>query len=125
MQIESVLKYIPADRRESLVRKTPLADVLHGAVLFADISGFTTLTESLARTLGARLGAEELTRQLNYVYDALIHETDQFGGSIISFNGDAITCWFDGENSAHRAVTCAFALQQVMKAFDHMPLPNG
>ena len=125
MQIESVLKYIPTDRRQSLARKEPLADVLHGAVLFADISGFTTLTESLARALGARLGAEELTRQLNCVYDTLIHETDQFGGSIISFNGDAITCWFDGESGAHRAVTCAFALQQVMKAFDHVLLPNG
>lgn len=125
MQIESVLKYIPPDRRESLVRKKPLADLLTGAALFADISGFTTLTESLARALGARQGAEELTRQLNRVYDALIHETDQFGGSIISFNGDAITCWFDGDSGTHRAVTCAFALQRVMKAFDLVQLPNG
>ena len=124
MRIESVLKYIPTDRRESLAHRIPLANTLTGAALFADISGFTTLTESLSRTLGPRLGAEELTRQLNRVYDALIHETDQFGGSILGFNGDAITCWFDGASGPHRAVTCALALQQVMNGLENVMLPN-
>jgi len=66
-------------------------------VLFADISGFTPLTEALVRTLGARRGAEELNRQLNEVYDALIAEGDRYGGSVIGFGGDAITCWFDDQ----------------------------
>ena len=66
------------------------------------------LTESLARALGARQGRRTDSAAQPRV-DALINETDQFGGSIISFNGDAITCWFDGDNGSHRAVTCAFA----------------
>ena len=39
-----------------------------GAALFADISGFTPLTEALARELGPQRGAEELTRQLDLIY---------------------------------------------------------
>jgi hypothetical protein len=47
------------------------------------------------RELGPRQGAEELPRQLNLVYAALIAEVDRYGGSVIFFSGDAITCWFD------------------------------
>ena len=47
------------------------------------------------RSLGPRRGAEELTALLNQVYDALIAEVDCFGGSVMGFCGDAITCWFD------------------------------
>ena len=86
--------YIPMDRRQALVRGSSLPDRTTGAALFADISGFTPLTEALARTLGPRLGAEELTHQLNRVYDVLIAEVDRYGGSVIGFAGDAITCWF-------------------------------
>ncbi|MFN8494255.1 MAG: tetratricopeptide repeat protein [Caldilineaceae bacterium] len=68
-----------------------------GAVLFADISGFTPLTNALVAEFGARRGADELTRQLNLVYNALITEVETFGGSVIGFSGDAITCWFGGE----------------------------
>jgi len=86
--------YLPADRRQALVRGTALPDRAAGAALFADISGFTPLTEALARALGPHAGAEVLTRQLNRVYDALIAEVDSAGGSVIGFAGDAITCWF-------------------------------
>ncbi len=129
MHIDSVLSFIPIDRRHSLARGVPLPSAVTGSVLFADISGFTPLTESLARSLGARYGAEELTRQLNLVYDALIEQVDRLGGSILSFSGDAITCWFDGEvsppDAALRALTCSFALQTAMGAFERVTLPNG
>ena len=44
--------YIPGDRRRALARGEDLAVVTYGAALFADISGFTPLTEALARELG-------------------------------------------------------------------------
>jgi adenylate cyclase len=92
--------YIPMDRRQALVRGSSLPDRTTGAALFADISGSTLLTEVLARTLGPRLGAEELTHQLNQVYDMLIAEVDRYGGSVIGFAGDAITCWFAEPDSS-------------------------
>ncbi|MFN8499076.1 MAG: tetratricopeptide repeat protein [Anaerolineae bacterium] len=96
----------------------------HGAALFADISGFTPLTEALAQSLGPQRGSEELTRILDLVYDALIIKIHNFGGAVISFSGDAITCWFDGDN-ATRATTCALAMQTAMKQFIAIELPDG
>jgi class 3 adenylate cyclase len=87
--------YLPSDRRRVLARGETMPERTTGAALFADISGFTPLTERLERTLGPRRGAEELTHQLNQVYDALIAEIDSYVGSEIRFAGDAVTCWFD------------------------------
>ena len=44
--------YIPRDRRRALAAGVELPDRVHGAALFADISGFTALTEALAEELG-------------------------------------------------------------------------
>src|SRR5262245_4948381 len=90
--------YLPTDRRQALARGEALPDRTSGAALFADVSGFTPLTEALLNELGPRRGAEELTRQLNLVYAALIAEVDRYGGSVITFGGDAITCWFDEQD---------------------------
>ena len=116
--------YIPTDRRHALALDKALPDRMHGAALFADISGFTPLAESLVRALGPHRGAEELTRHLNLVYDALIAVADRFRGSVVTFAGDAITCWFDGD-SGRRATACALELQQAMVQFAHLALPCG
>ena len=89
--------YIPTDRRHALAQDVTLPERTSGAALFADISGFTPLTEALVREFGPRGGAEELTRQLNLVYDVLIAKVHRYGGSVIGFAGDAITCWFAGD----------------------------
>jgi class 3 adenylate cyclase/tetratricopeptide (TPR) repeat protein len=130
--MESAISYIPIDRRQALARGERLPDRTSGAALFADISGFTPLTEALTRRLGPRYGAEELTRHLNRVYDALIDEVDRYGGSVISFSGDAITCWFDDGSQADpasryaalRATTCALAMQAAMKPLAVISLPD-
>ena len=53
--------YIARDRRVALAQGVELPDRVFGAALFADISGFTPLTEALAAELGPERGAEELT----------------------------------------------------------------
>ena len=60
--------YLPQDRRRALARGQSLPDRTTGTALFADVSGFTTLTERLRHSLGPRGGAEELARHLNAVY---------------------------------------------------------
>jgi predicted ATPase/class 3 adenylate cyclase len=121
--MEVFAAYIPMDRRHALARNLSLPDRSEGTALFADISGFTPLTEALTRALGPRRGAEELTIHLNSVYQALIHEVDRYGGSVIAFAGDAITCWFDGDDG-WRSVTCALAMQATMAQFSEVQLPN-
>ena len=116
--------YLPQDRLCAVARGATLPDRAQGAGLFADISGFTPLTEALTQQLGPRRGAEELTRQLNRVYDAVIVEVHRFHGSVIGFSGDAITCWFDGDDGL-RAIAAALAMQQAMQAFATVSLPGG
>jgi adenylate cyclase len=121
---ELATTYIPIDRRLAMARGEELSDQGTGSVLFADISGFTPLTAALLKELGLSRGPEELTRQLNLVYDALIAEVDRYGGSVIGFAGDAITCWLDGDDGS-RAVACGLAMQQTMDQFKAITTPSG
>ncbi|CAN5755859.1 adenylate/guanylate cyclase domain-containing protein [soil metagenome] len=128
--------YIPTDRRQAMMHKQHLAQTATGAVLFADISGFTPLTNALVAEFGARRGADELTRQLNTVYNVLIAAVDRFDGSVINFSGDAITCWFGAEPGAAtdeqlltrttlRAIASALAMQQAMAEFAQIELDSN
>ena len=100
--MESLVSFMPVDRQHAAAQHVQLPDRTHGSALFVDISGFTPLTNAFARWLGPRLGAEEMTRHLNLVYDPIISQVHRFGGSVIGFSGDAITCWFDGDNGSAR-----------------------
>jgi DNA-binding response OmpR family regulator/predicted metal-dependent HD superfamily phosphohydrolase len=122
--VEPLSVYLPMDRRQALVRGESLPDRASGSALFADISGFTPLTAALARELGLRRGAEELTRLLNEVYGVLIAEVHRYGGNVIGFSGDAITCWLDGDTGQH-AVACGLAMQAAMAPFTSVQTPAG
>jgi adenylate cyclase len=137
--------YLAHDRRLALARGAGLPDRARGTALFADVSGFTLLADELATSLGARRGVDELSRRINGLYAALIELVERYDGSVVSFAGDAITCWFDEsfeplilsfelnrqptqnsklktQNSSRRAVACAFAMQSVMGAFPTLGL---
>ncbi len=114
--MESLNVYIPVDRRVALSKGQTLPDRTNGAVLFADISRFTAIAEMLSQKLGPQRGAEEITHQLNSIYGVLIAQVHKYMGSVISFSGDAITCWFDGDDG-RRGGTCALAMQQAMGQF--------
>ncbi|HMA33978.1 MAG TPA: hypothetical protein VKY74_05795, partial [Chloroflexia bacterium] len=70
------------DRRQALARGAALPDRTAGAALFADISGFTPLTDMLVGTLGPRPGADALSAILNRVYAPLTDLVHQYGGSV-------------------------------------------
>ena len=136
---ESLLAYIPTDRRHALAHGVDLARSTTGAALFADISGFTPLTEALVDALGPKRGAEALPVQLNMIYDALVAQVDRFRGSVLAFSGDAITCWFDhaGDggwkagaadsvpSAERRATACALAIQHTMRQFATLEIPGA
>ena len=54
--------YIPQDRRAAVALGKDLPENVEGAALFADISGFTPLTEALTEALGLRRGADRPKR---------------------------------------------------------------
>ncbi|MFT3895749.1 MAG: tetratricopeptide repeat protein [Anaerolineales bacterium] len=126
--METLAVYIPTDRRTALAKGAELPQDTRGAALFADISGFTPLTEGLVQALGPQRGAEELTLWLNKIYDALVAEIENHRGSVISFSGDAITCWFDDREStsaAFRAMASALGIQQTMQQFAQVDIPGA
>lgn len=122
--MESNAAYLPQDRLIAIAANQYLPDEAQGCVLFADISGFTPLTEAYESHLGSRLGGERLTLVLNEVYSMLIDEVERQRGSVIGFAGDAITCWFDGD-SGDRTVASAFAMQKGMQRFSKIRSPDG
>lgn len=118
--------YIPQDRLRALIGGESLPSHTVGSAIFADISGFTLLTEKLTQTLGARPGVEALSQQLNAVYSALIGQVEGYGGSVISFAGDSIIGWFgeaaESSSASWRAVTCAQGMQIAMREFQELSL---
>jgi class 3 adenylate cyclase/tetratricopeptide (TPR) repeat protein len=114
--MEDLSIYVPSDRRKALAGGKKLPGRAQGAALIVDISGFTPLTESLSLAYGSRRGSEEITGHLNRIYDALIVPIEQYGGSVIGFSGDAMTCWFDKDEGL-KALASAFEVQSAMKRF--------
>lgn len=93
----------------------------HAAVLFADISGFTALSERLAAR-GAD-GVEELTRALNAYFGQLIAVITAHGGDVVKFAGDALLAFWpvaaEGElpRATRTAAGCALEVQAAIKSF--------
>jgi adenylate cyclase len=116
--------YLAGDRRRALSEGRDLSDRVWGTALFADVSGFTPLTEALANELGPQRGAEELTAQLNRVFHAVIDDVDRYGGEVIYFGGDAITCWLDGDDG-RRGAACGLAIQRTMASVGTIRTPAG
>ncbi len=121
---EKLVVYIPMDRRHAMARAATLSNRTAGAALFADISGFTSLAETLVHELGPQRGAEELTRYLNLIYDVIIDHVHEYQGSVIAFAGDAITCWMDGDDGL-RSVSCGLAMQRAMQRIAEIRTPAG
>src|SRR6266498_6067626 len=68
--------------------EAPVAEELQVAMLFADISGFTLLTERMAEK--GPTGVETLARILNEYFGQLIDIIHDFGGDVVKFAGDAV-----------------------------------
>ncbi len=122
--IENVAAYIAGDRRRALACGKAMPEQVDGAALFADISGFTPLSEALAAELGPQRGAEEVTATLELVFDAVLSELHRFGGNVISFSGDAVTCWLDGDDGV-LAVACGLEMQRAMASVATITTPRG
>ncbi len=116
--------YIPRDRRRALASGQALPTRVTGSALFADISGFTPVTEALANELGSQRASEVLTGHLNRVFHAVIAELDRFGGDVVYFSGDAITCWLDGDDGVN-AVAAGFGMLQAIEREGEIVTPAG
>jgi class 3 adenylate cyclase/tetratricopeptide (TPR) repeat protein len=112
----------------STAPSTAKAERFPAAVLFADVSGFTPLTEALAQR-GSE-GPEELTRLLNGYFSRMISLIEAEGGQVIQFSGDAVTAIFpalqdDLGVATRRALQTAEAMQAAMVEFTTLETSAG
>src|SRR5262249_54764635 len=91
------------------------------AVLFADISGFTALTERLAGR-GA-VGMEELSKVISDYFGCLTDVILAHGGDIVKFAGDAMLALWPATadeplaGATRRAAQCALEVQAALRDF--------
>ncbi len=90
----------------------PAHRVVDGSLVFFDITGFTPLTERLARK--GREGAEELSNLLDTVFGRLLMDAEDEGGDLLKWGGDALLLLFDGSEHARRAARAALGLQRAL-----------
>ncbi len=85
--------------------KYKISEKFNSVLLFADISGFTAMSEKLAR-LG-REGAEEVNKVINQFFDPLIKIVYKWRGDIYRFGGDAFLAFFPERENNLSASECA------------------
>jgi class 3 adenylate cyclase/tetratricopeptide (TPR) repeat protein len=84
-----------------------------GTLVFVDISGFTALSERLAKS--GRIGAEELTDVLNRVFSAMLDLAYARGGALLKFGGDALLLLFTGSEHAVQATSAAVEMRSELR----------
>lgn len=92
-----------------------------GCLLFADLAGFTAMTERLAAI--GREGAEELTRILNDFFAAMITIIHEEGGDVLRFGGDAMTLLFPPDLSG--ALRAALRMHEEIRRFQSISARGG
>lgn len=129
----SWLAYLPPHLAAALLAHpdtSPLDCVLRqqAVALFADISGFTRMSDALGRCGIA--GTEELSQILNRTFGTIIAIIERYGGSIGTFAGDALTVVFPitartRTVTARRAIQCAIEMQAALAAAPTVPTSGG
>ncbi|GMI34321.1 hypothetical protein TeGR_g8414, partial [Tetraparma gracilis] len=93
----------------------------NSTLLFADISGYTALAQSLGAA-GAE-GTEALSSALDQFFGIAISSIYHFGGDVVKFCGDAILCVFSPNRTvspsqaAMQAVRCSLELKKKLRFF--------
>ncbi len=89
------------------------ARALEGSVVFIDISGFTKLSEGLARQ--GNIGAEELAATIGATFTDLLAVAYDHGGRLLKFGGDALLLLFTGDEHAARAAYSAVGMRRTLR----------
>ena len=93
-----------------------------GTLVFADVSGFTRLTERLSKQ--GKAGAEEMVTIISDVFTALLSATAD-GGDVLKFGGDALLILFTGPDHAVRACHAAQGMQRTIRKVGALDSSQG
>ena len=115
-------QYVPKTIADALISDRGALEPVerNATILFADIAGFTTMTEEE--------GAQKIVRVLNAYFDDATRIISEHDGVITQFQGDAILATFnvplEDPKHAARAVEAALEIQALLqsKTFDALPI---
>jgi class 3 adenylate cyclase/tetratricopeptide (TPR) repeat protein len=114
-QAERLRPYVPRQVLHWLA-ETPMATFreIEGTLVFVDISGFTKLSERLAKQ--GKVGAEQLTDAIGACFTQLLGVAYGNGGGLVKFGGDALLLLYQGDNHAVRATQAAVGMRRALRA---------
>jgi len=121
---QGLLPYVP----RLLMRWSPTGDdprhmCIRGTLAFVDISGFTKLTERLARK--GKVGAEEMSDILSATFAGLLTEARADGADLVKWGGDAVLLLFQGPDHALRAARSAYRMRAALRTIGHLSTTSG
>jgi class 3 adenylate cyclase/tetratricopeptide (TPR) repeat protein len=114
-QLKKIQKYLPKGLTEKILSQR---DRIEGerkqvTVMFADMEGFTQLSE--------KLGPEEAYSVMDQVYEILIHKVHDYEGTVNEMTGDGIMALFGApvalEDAPQRAIRSSLAIHREMAKF--------
>jgi len=115
-KLEKIKKYIPTGLTEKILSRR---DKIEGerkqvTVMFCDLEGFTGLSE--------KLGPEESYAIMNQVYEILIHQVQDYEGTVNEMTGDGILALFGApnalEDAPQRALRSAISIHREISKFN-------
>ena len=98
-----------------------------GAFMFADVGGFTALSERIQQHSGPE-GTEVLTSVINHYFTAMLDILAKSDGQLLKFAGDALLAFYPGRSSedaapALKAVRTGLRMQKAMQE-GYQPIRN-
>ena len=114
--VRDLSRFVPQQVAQQVIRSeegaiTGKGEVRETTILFTDIEGFTTISETLS--------PEQLIGALNEYFSLISKPIDKYGGVISQFQGDAVLATFNlpmaDANHASNAVKAALGIQQALE----------
>lgn len=97
----------------SMVANGESSRLVDGTILFADVSGFTALSERLERR--GREGAELMSNLLAAIFAPMLDLAAARGGDLLGYGGDALLLLFTGDRHGEQAIATAAELLEVLR----------
>src|SRR5262249_59702983 len=96
---------------------------IEGTLVFADVSGFTQLTEKLTRK--GKIGGEEMNDLLGECFTELLDVAYHYGGGVVKWGGDAALLLFHGDGHTARGCRAAHEMQRTMRTAGRLRTSSG
>jgi len=123
-EAQSLRPYVPRILLRHLV-EDPEATcwTAEGSVVFVDISGFTKLSEKLAKV--GKEGAEQVTEAIEACFTDLLAVAYANDGSLIKFGGDALLLWFEDDDHVANACRSAVWMRRALRDVGRIEVPGS